>query len=84
MAGAVLGYAALRGTHALDGGRGVLVGAAMGLLAALLAIAVGFVEYASPRPGAGVPRGARPVLGVVVPLSMLAPVAFLLCLAVRR
>jgi hypothetical protein len=63
--------------------RGVFVGAACGALVGLLAVAAAFLVR-SAQPDAG--RAAavlRPLVAVALPMSLLAPVAFLLCLAVR-
>ncbi|MGI8761769.1 MAG: hypothetical protein ACR2LF_10865 [Jatrophihabitantaceae bacterium] len=64
-------------------GRGAFVGAALGALVALLAVGAAFVEQGVPMPDGGFAQRVRPVLGVLVPISVLAPVAFLLCLAIR-
>ena len=66
-----------------DGTRAVFVGAALGALIGFFAIAVAFVEFSTPVPGTSFARRMRPVLAAVVPLSLVAPVAFLLCLAIR-
>ncbi|MEO9133512.1 MAG: hypothetical protein ABI301_00730 [Jatrophihabitantaceae bacterium] len=83
--GAALGYLLLKSDRFTDfiGGRGAFIGAAVGALVALFAVGVAFAERNVPIPEAGFARRVRPVLGVVVPLSLLAPVAFLLCLAIR-
>lgn len=81
--GAALGVLTLRGSARFADGRDVFVGAALGALVALLAVAVAFVEHVTPQAQVGFARRVRPVLGVVLPLSLLAPVAFVLCLAIR-
>lgn len=81
--GGSVGHLLLGGDAAFIDGRGAFVGAALGALAAFLAIGVAFVEHSTPLPAAGAARRLRPVLGVVVPLCLLAPVGFLLCLAIR-
>jgi hypothetical protein len=53
------------------------------VLAALFAIAVAFVLRSTPVPSGASARALRPVLAAVVPIALMAPVAFLLCLAVR-
>jgi hypothetical protein len=87
--GGSLGYLLLQSDRLSDlhGGRGAFLGAALGALVSLLAVGVAFVEHAAARPaagtpGAGVPR-LRPALGALVPFAVLAPVAFLLSLAIR-
>ncbi len=81
--GAAAGYLVLHDAAEFAGGRSVFVGAAVGALAALLAIATAFAEHDVALPGSGFARRVRPVLGALVPIAVLAPVAFVLCLAVR-
>ncbi|MGH8961003.1 MAG: hypothetical protein ACRDWT_07315 [Jatrophihabitantaceae bacterium] len=88
--GGSLGYLLLQSDRFTDfiDGRGAFIGASVGALVALFAVCVAFIEHNVPMPddssrGAGFARRIRPVLGVVMPLSLLAPVAFLLCLAIR-
>ena len=71
-----------QGTGFLDG-RGAFVGAATGAIVAFLAIAVAFLERSTPDAVSRGGRLARAALSAVVPIALLAPVAFLLCLAVR-
>lgn len=84
-----LGYVLLQSHRLveLQGGRGAFLGASLGALVSLLAVGAAFVEHAVARPPAGQPRAAvprlRPLLGVLVPVAVLAPVAFLLTLAIR-
>lgn len=70
------------GTGFLNG-RGAFVGAATGAIVAFLAVAVAFVERSTPDAVSRGGRLARAALSAVVPIALLAPVAFLLCLAVR-
>lgn len=83
--GGSLGYLLLQSDRYPDfiDGRGAFVGAALGALVALFAVGAAFIEQNVPLPEQALPRRVRPVLATVVPLSLLAPVAFLLCLAVR-
>lgn len=84
--GGSIGYLALQSNRYTDlsGGRGAFIGASLGALVALFAVAMSFVEHGVPMPdGRGLARRLRPVLGAVVPMCLLAPVAFLLCLAIR-
>jgi len=80
--GAALGHLLLRDSLQFSGGRGAFVGAAVGVLAALLAIAIAYVEAGAPLASAGFARRARPLLSVLMPLALLAPAAFLLCTAI--
>ncbi|HEY3737452.1 MAG TPA: hypothetical protein VGL26_08395 [Jatrophihabitans sp.] len=86
--GASIGYLALQapGRHDFSEGRGALVGAILGALVALLSVAASFAAH-SVEPLEGAPpamsRWARMVLVGVMPIALLAPVAFLICLAVR-
>jgi hypothetical protein len=81
--GGSLGYLILRNQLEFTGGRSTFIGAALGALAGLLAIAMAFVLHTTPEPGAAWARGLRPVLAAVLPIAVIAPVAFLLCLAIR-
>lgn len=81
--GGLVGYLTLRDTTEFAGGRGVFAGASLGVLVALVAIGVAFAEATTPAPESGFSRRIRVALAVVLPMSFLAPVAFLLCLAIR-
>jgi hypothetical protein len=81
--GAALGHLTLHDSTAFGGGRAAFIGGAVGILVALLAVAVTFVAYRTPLAESGFARRSRPVLPVVLPLALVAPVAFLLCLAIR-
>ncbi|MGH8860648.1 MAG: hypothetical protein ACRDVG_05345 [Jatrophihabitantaceae bacterium] len=83
LVGAGIGHLALRESPAFASGRGAFIGAAVGIVAALLAVAIAFVEHGVPLAESGFARRARPVLTVLVPLALAAPVGFLLCVAVR-
>jgi len=82
--GAFAGHLALRTSADFAAGRGAFAGAAVAGLAGLFAIAVAFIEVEVPLAEEGFARRVRPVLGVLVPLCLLAPIAFVLCLAIRR
>jgi hypothetical protein len=83
VAGAILGVVTLRDSPDFGGGRDVFSGAALGALVALFAVAAAFIDASTPLPRSGLGQRVRPVVGVVLPLAVIAPVAFLLCLAVR-
>lgn len=80
--GAAVGYLLLRDAAGFGAGPGAFLGAALGVLSALLAVAAAFVQYATPARGQW--RGvAQAVTAVALPIYLLAPVSFLLLLAVR-
>lgn len=81
--GGSLGYLMLKDQSGFDAGRSTFVGAALGALAGLLAVATAFVLHTTPVPATGWARRMRPVLAGVLPVAVLAPVAFLLCLTIR-
>lgn len=83
-AGGAAGYLALHELTQFPGARGAFAGASVGVLTALFAVAVTFVEHTTPLAESGFARRVRPVLVVVVPVCVIAPVAYLLCLAIRR
>jgi hypothetical protein len=81
--GGSLGYLMLNNVSEFDGGRATFVGAALGALAGLVAVATAFVLHTTPQPAAAWARRLRPTLAGVLPIVVLAPVAFLLCLTIR-
>jgi hypothetical protein len=81
--GGSLGYLMLRSSAEFVGGRGAFAGAALGALVALFAVATAFFEFELPAAAGGLARRLRPVLDAVLPLSVLAPAAYVLCLAIR-
>ena len=81
--GAAVGHLAMHSGSGLLNGRAAFVGAAAGALVGLFAVAVAFVERSVAMPGAAFGRAVRPMLSATIPVALLAPVAFLLCLAVR-
>jgi hypothetical protein len=81
--GGSIGHLMLRSDAEFLDGRGAFAGAALGALVAFFAVGVAFIERSSPLPAAAFARRARPALSSLLPLSLLAPVAFVLCLAVR-
>jgi hypothetical protein len=81
--GGSLGYLLLHQQHQFGSGRATFVGAALGALAGLVAVGAAFVLHTTPVPAAATGRRLRPVLTGVLPIAVLAPVAFLLCLAIR-
>lgn len=76
-------YLLLHHQHGFAGGRAAFVGAALGALSGLIAVGAAFVLYTTPDPDRGFRRLFRPMLSGLLPIALLAPVAFLLCLAIR-
>ena len=81
--GAAVGYLTLHEHAEFVDGRSVFVGAALGAVAALLAVAAAFVLHTAPTPIVRVGSVLRPVCAALLPVCLLAPGAFLLCLAIR-
>lgn len=81
--GGSLGHLLLRADADFLGGRGAFVGAALGALVAFFAVGTAFLEASMPRPPAGAASRVRPLVAALLPISLSAPVAFLLCLAIR-
>lgn len=81
--GGSLGYLMLRDESPFGVGRSTFTGAALGALAGLLAVATAFVLHTTPPPPTAVGRRLRPVLSAVLPIAVIPPAAFLLCLAIR-
>jgi hypothetical protein len=81
--GGSIGHLLLRSDAEFLGGRGAFAGAALGALVGFLAVGVAFIERSAPSPQSEFAQRMRPVLNSLLPLSLLAPVAFLLCLAIR-
>ena len=81
--GGAVGYLTLQKHAEFVDGRSVFVGAALGAVAAFLAVAAAFVLHAAPTPVVRVGAVLRPVCAALLPICLLAPGAFLLCLAIR-
>jgi hypothetical protein len=81
--GAAVGYLLLRSVLGFGTGAGAFLGAALGVLAGLLGVAASFVQYTTATGGRW-RRRERAVAAAALPLCVLAPVAFLLFLAVRK
>jgi hypothetical protein len=81
--GGSLGYLMLRDLVQFGAGRGIFTGAALGALAGLLAVATAFVLHTTPDPPTAFGRRLRPAIGALLPIAVVAPAAFLLCLAIR-
>lgn len=81
--GGSLGYLLLKDVGQFGAGRGGFTGAALGALTGLLAIAAAFVLHTTPEPFSAFGRRMRPAIGALLPVAVVAPAAFLLCLAIR-
>ncbi len=81
--GGAVGYLTLHDHAEFVGGRSVFLGAALGAVAAFLAVAAAFLLHGVDTPFARVGAVVRPVCVGLLPLCVLAPGAFLLCLAIR-
>jgi hypothetical protein len=81
--GGSLGYLMLKGEHDFTNGRATFSGAALGALAGLLAIGTAFFMHTTSRPPTRVGRRLRPLVGALLPIALVSPPAFLLCLAIR-
>jgi hypothetical protein len=81
-AGAAASYLRLHDTVEFTAGRAGFMGGAIGGIVSLFAIGAAFIQQTSSIP-TGPRRLLRPVFGVLLPLGLLAPVAYLLCLAIR-
>ena len=83
--GAALGQLTVGNSADFPGGRALLLGAALGAIVALLAVAAAFGVHDVERETPGILLGGRwrLLVGVLLPLCLLGPVAFVLCTALR-
>lgn len=81
--GAALGQLVLRTGVSFAAGRGAFIGAAVGVCVGLLAVAAAYLDAASPPVGTALGRRTRPLLSVLMPFALAAPIGLLLCLAIR-
>ena len=77
-----MGFVRLHGTVEFSTGRAVLLGAALGVIVGLLGVGFSYVTYTL-QTSSTAARVFRPVLEAVLPLAVLAPVAYVLCLAIQ-
>jgi hypothetical protein len=80
--GGSVGHLVMAGGTQFDSSRATFAGAVVGALAGFFAVAAAFIAHSSPEPSPAA-RLFRPVHGAVLPVALVAPVAFLLCLAIR-
>jgi hypothetical protein len=81
--GGAVGYLLLQSVLGFGTGAVVFIGAALGLLAGLLAVATAFLEFTTPARGRW-RQVERSIAGAALPLCLLVPVAFLLASAIRK
>lgn len=81
--GGSVGYLILQHDAEFAGGRSMFLGTAVGALAGLLAVGAAFVQHTTPEPPARLARLLRPAFAALLPLCILAPAGYLLCLAIR-
>ncbi|MCW2594843.1 MAG: conserved rane protein of unknown function [Jatrophihabitans sp.] len=81
--GGSVGYLILNTEVGFAQGRSAFIGAALGALAGLLGIAAAFVLFTTPETSSRLGRALRPVLAALLPICVVSPAAFLLCLALR-
>lgn len=81
--GGSIGYLMLKDQAQFAAARATFTGAALGALAGLLAVATAFILHTTPPPATEFARRLRPMLSALLPIAIIAPAAFLLCLAIR-
>ena len=69
--------------YGFGGDRALFLGAAVGALAGLLAVATSFLHHTTTHPTGRLRRPLAPSFVAVLPISLVAPVGFLLTLAIR-
>lgn len=79
----LLGQLVLGGELEYTSGRAGFLGAAVGIVVALLAVGAGFVQQATSLPSTPRAVRLRPVADTLLPIGLAAPVAYLLCLAIH-
>jgi hypothetical protein len=79
--GGIVGFVRLHGTVEFSTGRAILLGAALGVIVGLLGVGFSYVTHTLQTSTAA--RVFRPVLAAVLPLAVLAPVAYVLALAIQ-
>jgi hypothetical protein len=84
VAGGLIGWARLRHLAEFSGWRAVVVGAAVGLTAVLVSVGASFAEAGVMAPPRWWRRELRLVFGVLFAFAAVAPVGYVLCLAIRR
>jgi hypothetical protein len=80
--GGIVGFVRLSGTVEFSTGRAILLGAALGVIAGLVGVGSSYVTHTLRTSPAGA-RAFRAVLEAVLPLAVVAPVAYVLVLAIQ-
>jgi len=83
LAGGVLARLELGGQADFTAGRAIFLGAAIGVLAGLFAVGSAFIQAATSIPRSGRAVRWQPVFGALLPLALVSPVAYLLCLSIH-
>jgi hypothetical protein len=81
--GGCISHLLLRDELQFQDGRAAFVGVACGALAGLFSVAASFTVYGLPHASGAWSARLRPVFAVLLTLSVTAPGAFLVCLAIR-
>lgn len=81
--GAAVGYLVIHGRSDFSGGRPAFLGAALGAVAGLVTVGASFVLHGADPTPSRLGRLLRPAVPALLPLCLLAPGAFLLCLTIR-
>jgi hypothetical protein len=84
VAGGLIGWARLRHIADFPSWRAGVVGAAVGLTAVLVSVGASFTEAGVMAPPQRWRRQLRLVFTVLFPFAAVAPVGYVLCLAIRR
>ena len=82
LVGGIVCFVRLRGTVEFSSGRAILLGAALGVIVGCLGVGFSYVTYTL-RTSSIRARLFRPVLVAVLPLAVIAPIAYVLSLAIQ-
>ena len=80
--GGIVGFVRLHGTVEFSTGRAILLGGAIGVIAGLVGVGSSYVTHTLRTSSTGA-RAFRAVLEAVLPLAVVAPVAYVLALAIQ-
>jgi hypothetical protein len=83
LVGALVVQLELGGEIEFSGGRALFLGAAVGVLVSLFAVGAGFIQAATSLPSSSRAVRLQAVFGTLLPIALVAPVAYLLCLAIH-